>query len=113
MELAVALNLALETVKQVAFEFGYLAATQACHMNVIALWPALVEVLLALHVHEVELVYEPEALQQVERPIDSDAVNSRVQLARMAKDLGSVEMLLSILYDTEYGAALMREPKSA
>ena len=54
---AVALNLSFQAVEQVAFKLGDLAATKAGHVNMIALRTALVKVLLALQVHEVQFVH--------------------------------------------------------
>ena len=56
VKLALALDLAFESFEQIAFKFRNFATAQTRHMNVIALRPALIKVLLALHVHEVELV---------------------------------------------------------
>ncbi len=63
MKTAVALNLSLKPVEQVALEFSDLSAAQACHVNVIALRTALVKVLLPLHVHQVEFVDQTMTLQ--------------------------------------------------
>jgi hypothetical protein len=62
VELAFALDLTFEPVEQIAFKFSNLSTSQARHMNVIALWPALIKVLLALHVHQVKLINEPVSL---------------------------------------------------
>jgi len=62
MELAVALNLPFQTVKEIAFKFSYLSATKTCHVNMISLRPPFVEVLFSLHVHQVKLVHQPMAL---------------------------------------------------
>src|ERR1700680_1426047 len=56
MEAAIPLNLSLQPVEQVAFKFRNLAAAQARHVDVISLGTALVVVLLALHVHQIEFV---------------------------------------------------------
>jgi hypothetical protein len=63
VEAAVALDLSLEAVEKIAFELHDLATTKTCHVDVIALWTPLVEVLLALHVHQVEFVDKPMPLQ--------------------------------------------------
>ena len=62
VEVALALDLSFEAVEQIAFKFGNLSATQASHMNVIALRPSLIKVLLALHVHQVKFVNQSVAL---------------------------------------------------
>ena len=64
VKLTLALDLAFEALEQVAFEFRNFAATEACHMNVVTLRSALIKVLLALHVHEVEFINQAVTLQQ-------------------------------------------------
>lgn len=61
---AIALNLAFQPVKKIALEFGNLTASQTGHVDVIALRTTLVEMLLPLHVHEIQFVDEAMALQQ-------------------------------------------------
>src|SRR5438477_12622732 len=56
VETALALNLAFEPVEEVAFELRNFATAQTGHVDVIAMRAAFVEMLLALHVHEVEFV---------------------------------------------------------
>ena len=63
VEPALALDLSLKPVEQIAFEFGNFSAAKACHVDVIALWAAFVEVLLALHMHEVEFVNQAVAVE--------------------------------------------------
>jgi hypothetical protein len=62
VKLALALDLTFEAVEQVAFKLCNLSAAQACHVNVIALWSPLVEMLFTLHVHQVELVNQSVSL---------------------------------------------------
>jgi hypothetical protein len=66
MEAAVSLNLPLQAIKEITFEFRNLAAAQARHVDVVPLWAAFVEVLLALHVHQIEFVNQPVPLEQSE-----------------------------------------------
>ena len=63
IELTFALNLAFKPVKQDAFKLHDLAATQARHVNVIALRSSLVKVFFALKMHEIKLVYKAVALE--------------------------------------------------
>src|SRR5207245_6552508 len=51
MELALALDLPFETVEKIALELQDFPATQACHVQMIALRSALVKMLLPLEVH--------------------------------------------------------------
>ena len=100
MKVTITLNLALQAVKQIALKFGDFAATQARHMYVIALRPSLVEVLLALHVHQVQLIYQPVTFKEIQCSVNGHAVNSRVPLAGMAKNLTRVQMLLRCFHHT-------------
>ena len=113
MKPAVALDLALQAVKEIAFEFHDLAAAQAGHVDVIALRAAFVVMFLALHVHEVELVHQPVPLQQTERAIHSHAVNSWVHPARAAENLAGIEMLFGGFDHAENRAPLARHAQAA
>jgi hypothetical protein len=112
VEAAVALDLTFEAVEEVAFEFHNLAATEASHVDVVALRPALVEVLLALHVHEIELVNQAVALKQLQSAVHGNSIDSGVELAGMAQELRGVEMLLGVFDHAENGAALPRQAKA-
>ncbi len=65
VEAAIALDLSLEPIEQVALELGDLPAAEACHVDVIALRPPLIKVLLALHVHQIKLVNKSMALEKI------------------------------------------------
>ena len=60
---AIALDLSFQAIEQLAFEFHDFSAAQARHVDVVALWAALIKMLLALHVHQVEFVDQAIALQ--------------------------------------------------
>jgi hypothetical protein len=113
MEAAVSLNLPLQAIKEIAFEFRNLAAAQARHVDVVPLWAAFVEVLLALHVHQVEFVHKSVPLQEAQSAIHGYPVNSGVHLSRVAKDLRGIKVLLRIFDNFEDGAALPGQAKAA
>src|SRR5437762_85529 len=73
---AFALDLPFQPVEEVAFELRNSSAAQAGHVDVIAMRAAFVEMLLALHVHEVEFVYQSVALEQFERAINRDPIDA-------------------------------------
>ena len=110
---AIALDLTFETVEKIAFEFHDFAAPQACHVDVITLRASLVEMLLALHVHEIKFIDQTMALEQTERAIHSDAVNPGIQFACVAKNLRRIEVLLSRFHDREDGASLVSQAHAA
>jgi hypothetical protein len=105
---AVALNLTLEAVKQIAFELRDLAAAQACHMNVVALRAAFVIMLFPLHVHKIEFVNETVALEQVQRAINGNAIYTWIEPPRVPQDLRRIQVLLGSFDDAEDGSPLMR-----
>jgi len=109
----VALNLALEAVKQVALEFRNLSATQARHMDVIPLRPSLVVVLLALEVHQVEFVDESMTLEKVKRPVNGNPIHLRINFASLAQDLAGIEMLLGSFNHTKDGPSLPRHAQTS
>jgi len=113
MKSAVALNLALQTVEQIALEFHNLAAAQAGHVDMIALRPALIEVFLALHVHEIELIDQSMALQQTERAVHGNPIDLRIQFARATENLAGVEVLFGSFDDAENRASLPRHAQAA
>ena len=105
---AVALNLPFQSIKEVTFELGDLPATKTCHVNVISLGSSLIVVLLTLQMHEIELIYKPVTLEEIERAIDSSSIDLRIQSTCLAEDLAGVQMLLSGLDDTQNRTALAR-----
>ena len=110
---AVAFDLTLKAVEEIAFKFHDLAATQAGHMDVIALRTPLVEVLLALHVHKIEFVNESMPLQELEGAVNGNAIDGGIKLAGMAQDLRSIKVLLGVLDHAEDGATLPSQAKAA
>jgi len=113
VETAFALDLPFESVEQVAFELRNFSAAQAGHVDVIAVRAAFVEMLLALHVHEIEFIDQSVALEQFECAIDSYAVDARIEFARVTKDLRRVQVLLGRLYHAENGPALVGQAQPA
>jgi len=112
MKSAVALDLALQAIKEIALEFHDLAAALAGHVDVIALRTALVEMLLALHVHQIQLIDQPVALQQTQRAINSDPVDLRVDPAGAAENLAGIEMLLGGFDNAKNRATLARHAQA-
>jgi hypothetical protein len=113
MKTAVTLDLTFEPVKKVALELGDLSTAQAGHVNVITLGPSFVEVLLALHVHEIKFVHQAMAFQKLQRPVNGDSVDASVQAARLAKDLTCVQMLFRRFHHSQDGAALSSQSDAA
>ena len=113
MKTAIALNLAFQAIKKIAFEFHNLAAAQTGHVDVIALRAALVKVFLTLHVHEIELVDKSLPFEEIQRPIDGNAIDLRIELAGATENLAGIEVLLGGFDDAEDGAALARHAQAS
>jgi hypothetical protein len=75
-------------------------------MDVIALWMALIEMLLTLHMHQIKFVDQSMAFQKIESAVYRDTVNVVVELAGLPQYLAGVEMLLSSFHHTEDNPAL-------
>jgi len=112
VKLAVVLDLIFEPIEQLAFKFGDLSATQARHVNMIALRPPFIKMLLALHVHKIEFVNQPVSLQYLQRAINRNPVDSGVELSRMAEDLRRIQVLFGIFYYAQNRPALMSQAKT-
>jgi hypothetical protein len=106
VKLAIALDLTFQAVEQIAFELRDFAATQASHVNMVALGAALIIVLFALHVHEIEFIDEAVTLEQAECSIDGDAIDMGIDFTGAAEQLTGIEMLLGGLHYAQDGAAL-------
>jgi hypothetical protein len=78
-------------------------------MDMVALRAPLIEMLLALHVHQVEFVNEPVSLEQAQSAVHSHSVDAGVELARLLKDLRSIQVLLGGFYNSQDRAALPRK----
>lgn len=113
MELTVALDLTFQPIEKTALKFSDFAATEAGHVNVVALRSSLIEMLLALHMHQVEFIYQPMPFKETQSSINGHAVNSGVLLAGMAQDLTCIQMLLRRLHNTQYCAPLMSHAQAA
>jgi hypothetical protein len=109
----VALDLSLQTVEQIAFEFGDATAAQARHMDVITLRPTLVKMLFTFEMHEIQLVYETVAFQQAECAIHGYPVNIGVNFPGAPQDLRGVEMLSGSFHHSQNSAALASHTQAA
>src|SRR5258708_14335273 len=75
VEAAISLNLPLQSIEKVTLKFSNLATAQTCHVDVVALRAALVEVFLALHMHQVRFVNQSVSLEQSQGAIHPDPVD--------------------------------------
>jgi len=113
MKPALALNLPLQPVKQIALKLLNLAAAQTRHMQMISLRTPLVEMLLALQVHEIQFIHQPMPLQQPKRPVHGDSIDSRINLPRLAQQLAGIKMRLRRLHNFQNRPPLPRHAQPA
>ena len=85
-------DLAFQFLVQLAFELANLSTSHASDVNMIARAVALVKVAVASQVKKVEFVYQSLAFQQIERSVDGDTRNSRIDLLSAFEDFIRVEM---------------------
>ncbi len=106
VKLAIALDLTFQPVEEITLEFSDSSAAKTGHVDVGAFGATFVEVLLSLHVHEIEFINEPMSFEQSQGAVDGHAVNGGIHFSRAAKDLAGVKMLFGSFNDAENGAAL-------
>src|SRR2546422_4375221 len=82
-------------------------------MKVVADRPRFVVVLLALKVHQVELVHEAVFFEQAQRAIDRDLVERRVRSAGALPEGQSVYMPVGVLDDLDEEPALVRHSNAS
>ncbi len=74
---------------------------------------ALVEVLSAAQVEQVELVNQPVFLQEIEGAVDGDAMHARINLLRAFEDRACVQVTFGAIHHLQENKSLTREPKTA
>src|SRR5437588_13124215 len=67
VELALTLDLAFKPIEQIALELHYFSAAQAGHVQVVALWSALVIMLLPFQIQQCQVAYQTVALAPGQR----------------------------------------------
>ena len=97
----------------VAEELLNLAAAQADHVRVLLLQPRLVVVLVAVVVHQVQLVHQAAGLEQLQRPVDGHAVQLGIFFARQLEQTLGIQMLAGLIDQIEQNLALAREPHAS
>jgi hypothetical protein len=110
LDSAIGLDLLHELFIQGGLELAHFPAPQTGDVDVIAGAAALVEVLAAAQVQQVQLVNQPVALQQVQRPVHGDAVHIGINLARPLEDRAGVQMTFRAVHHFQQDPPLLREP---
>ena len=107
--LAVAFDLFFQLLEERAFYFPYFSAAQTGDVNVVAQAVAFVIVLVAANVEKVKLVDEAVALEHIERAIDGDAMDVRIDFLGAFENGSGVEVLVGVVHDLNENAALSSE----
>src|SRR6185312_13971129 len=113
LEAQAALHLAAHFLQRLAEKFLDLAAAQANKVSVFLFEAALVVMLVAFKVQQIELVDQAAGFQKLERPIDRDPIELGVLfLGELIQRFG-VQMLAGAVEKIQQNAALAREAYSA
>lgn len=110
---AIVRDLPLQFFVELAFELSDFPAAHASHVNMVARAVALVKMAVAPQVKQVELVDQSLPLQQVERSIDRDARDSRINFLSAFEDFVGVEVPPGGFHDLQKYFSLPREAYSA
>ena len=106
---AIFFNLFFQFFVDGRLEFADGAAFQASDVNVIARAVAFVKMLIAAQVQQVKLIDQSIAFQQIERAVDRDAMDSRIDFYGSIEDGASIEVALGAVHHLENDFSLARE----
>ena len=99
-------DLPLQTLKCGTIEFLDLPAMETRQVQMILLCLDLVIMLFTVEVHQVKLIDQPHALEQLKRPVNGSAIDFGVPLAGALQQSGSVEMGICTLNGFDQRASL-------
>ncbi len=105
-----ALNLLAHFWQQVAEKLLDSAAPQADDVRVFLLETRFVVVLIAVVMHQVQLVHQAAGLEQLERAVDGDAVDFGIFFARQLKQALGIQVLAGLVDQVQQNLALPRQP---
>jgi len=105
----VTFDLTAQALQWLPKKFLDFAAGQTNDVRVFLLAPSLVVVLFARLMHQIKLIHQTALLQQLESPIDSDAIELGVLLPRHSIKPFSVEVFPGFVDQIEQNLALTRE----
>ena len=97
-------------VQRLAVKLFHFSAPQADDMRVLLLHPRFVIVLVALVVHQVQLVHQLTFLKHLEGSVDGDPVDLRIELLGPLIELFGVQVLPGLVDQLEKDQPLTREP---
>jgi hypothetical protein len=106
---AIFFNLFFQFFVDGRLEFADGAAFQASDVNVIARAVAFVKMLIAAQVQQVQLIDQSVAFQQVERAVNRDAMDSRIDFYGSIEDGTGIEVTLGAIHYLENNFSLSGE----
>ena len=113
IETEMAFDLLSHFLQQIPEEFLDLSAAQTNDVRVLLLQARFVVVLVAIVVHQIQLVHESAGLEQLQSPVDGYPVELGIFFARQFVKTVGVEMLARLIDQIEQNLALPREPDAA
>ena len=93
----VALDLVAHFLERIAEEFFDLAAAQADHVGVLLLQTSFVIMLIAVMVHEIELIHQSSGFEQLQRSVNRYAIELRILFAGQLIEALSVQVLAGLV----------------
>jgi hypothetical protein len=109
-ETEVTLDLFAHFQQQIAKEFFDFAAAEADDVGVLLLEASFVIVLVAIVMHQVQLIDKAAGFEELEGAIDGDAVELRVFFATELIELVGIQVLAGLIDEIEQDFALAGEP---
>ena len=103
------LDLLPHFLQQIAEELFDFAAAQANHVGMFLFQPSLVVVLVAVMMHQVQLVHQAARLQQLQRPVNGDAIQFRIFFTREREQAFGIQMLAGLIDQIQQDLPLARE----
>ena len=99
------LDLLPHLLQQIAEKLFDFAAAQANHVGMFLFQARFVVVLVAIVMHQVQLVHQAAGLEQLQRPVDGDAVQLRIFFARQREQTFGIQMLAGLIDQIEQDLA--------
>jgi len=110
LEAEVAFDLLAHLLQQIAEELLNAAATQANYVSVFLFEARFVVVLVAIVVHEIELIHQTAGFEQFQCAVDGDAIDLGIFFARELVKTFGIEVLSGLIDEIEQDLALAGKP---
>ncbi len=100
------LHLFPEPLQRLSVELFHFAATQADDVRMLLLGTRLVVMLVALEVHQVQLIHELSFFEHLQSSVDGNAVDPGILLLRKLVELLGIEVAAGLIDEFEQNAPL-------